>query len=371
MKILICGSFLENSGYSHGVISIAEALDSVGATVALRDIPMGPKKGEMPENVSEWLKRDLNDVDVLLNYNLPSEWGYTDKCLNIGMYHYETNCHAFTGWGQNLTLQDKIIVSCRSDYDAVIDSFGPNFKDKTYIVRLPVNPNKIKEVEPLDFSVPKNCCKFFSIGESVKRKNFTALIAAYFSEFTSSDNVLLIIKTSHPSGNPNDAKAHIKNITDELKRCMRKCEKEMYPPIALVNQFLPEDQLAALYCTGDVFCSSSYWESACLPFQRALSMGKPCIVPGSSAFLDNQYDEDLLVNTNRSPVINNDNVPSNLYSSLEQWYAISVEDMSRKMRNIYENLDYYKSLKEERQNYAAEIFSPEKIGQELLEVIQC
>lgn len=372
MKVAYVAPFRDGTGYSHSAIEHILALDSVGIEVVPRSIKMTQTKGEVPDRILELEEGNLDNVDVLVQHNLPSEFSYKGGVKNVGIFAYETTHFKNSNWPQHLELMDQVIVSSAQQVDATKSSCN-DMGNRVKLLPHPVNHQKFMETyDPMDFGVPENCVKFYTISELGRRKNLPALLTAYYTAFSSLDNVLLVVKTHAPGRNSEYALKYVKEICDDLKRAMNKFKNpEQYPKIAIITEYLSDYQINCLHNSCDVFCSASHGEAICLPVVDALGFCHPTIAPKHSAFLDYVYDQDLLVESIEYPVSAVDSGIPGIYTADETWWNVGVRDFANKMRLVYENIEDFQSYEKcyERFGFMAENFSRTVVGKKFEEYL--
>jgi glycosyltransferase involved in cell wall biosynthesis len=339
-KVVYIGPYRDGTGYSKSAIDHILALDAAGVAVVPRSVKMTPTSGSVPARITELEDNDLNNVDTVIQHNLPSEFMYKGDIQNVGIFAYETNSFPNCLWKDHLALMDKIVVSCAYQ-KAAVDRTSEKLANRTHVLMHPVDNTKFSQKhEVMNFDVPLNTLKFYTISEFSRRKNLVAMIIAYYATFSIFDNVLLIIKSHLPNRKAEEAKTFIKNISDDLKRTMGKFkDQDYYPRIALITDYLPEKHINSLHKTGDVFVTSSHGEAICLPMLDAIGFGKPVIAPYYSSFVDYCVDDDLLVDVKETVTFGVDNAPAGLYTSDEKWGNVSIPDLADKMKYAYENMD--------------------------------
>lgn len=113
--------------------------------------------------------------------------------------------------------------------------------------------------------------RFLFVGGAVVRKGIDVLLQAYCAEFSPDDDVCLVIK---------DSPTNVFYADDSMRRQIRELanDPEM-PEIILIDEHLPDRDLAALYRT----CSVGVWpyraEGFLVPALESLACGTPTIVP--------------------------------------------------------------------------------------------
>ncbi|MGN7176013.1 glycosyltransferase [Cytobacillus sp. SAFR-174] len=179
---------------------------------------------------------------------------------------------------------------------------------------------------------------FVSIFDFQHRKNPETLLKAYWSEFTSRDNVLLIIKTYGRS------RKNILNAISKYKRNLGFTNGTA--PIHVLTGILPEEQIKGLYTLGNAFILPTRGEGVGLPYMEALSSGTPVIATGWGGQMDflneqNSFLIDYKLEDPRKSMYS-DNAISKRYHHLfgqggQLWAEADLEDTKRKMRLAYEN----------------------------------
>lgn len=358
MKIAYLGNFNELSGYSNAARETILALDEVGIDVVPRYIKMTSSQKFYNKRIDELSKKDLNNVDAVIQHNLPSEFAYKSGILNIGLYAWETNGFPNSNWSQHIKMMDMIIVPSK-----FVASVTQN--KNTYVIPHPLNTEKFSQpTTECGFSSNKNTLKFYTIGEYNKRKNIQNLLIAYFSTFDSVDNVLLVLKLNGDIGK-------IKEMINDIKFGLKRFSNpDRYPKVVLIHNFLTEQQIDSVHEHCDVFVSTSYGEGFCLPAAEAMGWGNMLLVPNSTAFTDFGYpfEHNMFVNVHETKCFGSvDSLPY-LYTSDETWWSTDIVDLSSKMRYIYDTrID--KENKEERKTFVKNNLSRHRVGNAIKELI--
>ncbi len=376
MKVCYVSCYRDGTGYAKSAIEQILALDSVGVDVVPRSCKMTNTDGEVPDRISELEKKDLDNVDTVIQYNLPSEFAYKGGVRNIGTFAYETSGFPNTRWRDHLELMDGVFVLCNHQKEVILNHCGDYLFNKTRVIPHPVDTDKFtKFYDIMDFGIPKNTVKFYTVSEFSRRKNIPALLAAYYSEFSSDDNVILIIKAHDSNRNFGRGRSIAKSIIDDLKSSLNRfADPSRYPPVILLSQYMTDSQINSLHKSADVFVSASHGEAWCLPAVDALGFGNYVVAPNHSAFKDYIEHEihGFLVDGVRSTVIGvNDSVPG-LYTASEQWFNINVSSLSYIMRNAYNDIAKINDPEEKTQRfqYIRDKYSYNRTGNEIKKIIE-
>lgn len=370
MKVLFIAPYADGTGYSHAAIEYILSLDTVGVDVVSRPVKMTPTSGFVPDRIKKLEQKDLNNVDTVIQHNLPDQFIYQGGIQNIGLFDYETNSLPDNFWKDHLELMDKIVVP--SDFQKnALDLVDKNLGAKTHVVPHAVDVDKFnKQYDQIDFKLPTNTLKFYTISEYNKRKNLLTLLLSYFSIFNSDDNVVLIIKTTGD-------REQFKNVVEEVKRgCRRFKNHDRYPNVILINDYLTEDEMCSLHISSDIFVSSSRGEAFCLPAVDAMGFGNHIIVPYHTAFAD--YIDILpsisstAIRSSLTPSFGSLDAPYGLYMAEELWYHVDIAHLAKIMHDKY--LENYKEKdsadnKLKRSQAIVDIFNRTAIGTLLREAI--
>jgi glycosyltransferase involved in cell wall biosynthesis len=178
---------------------------------------------------------------------------------------------------------------------------------------------------------------FYSIGTWLERKGWAPLVRAYTQAFRASDPVLLVLKTT-PCDLERKAfasalrrRARGAAVAPQLARMRR--WRWRPPPIALVTDALPEDEVQALHERGDCYVSLCRAEGWGLGAFEAGWLGKPVIMTGwggQTAFL--RPETSFLVDWRLAPVRPAVSDPS--YTPAQNWAEPDLASAVAAMRAV-------------------------------------
>ncbi len=117
----------------------------------------------------------------------------------------------------------------------------------------------------------------FNLGD--KRKNHLDLLTAFLLAFRDRDDATLVIKLA-----TNPAREH--HEINILRHMYRGLGIEHRCRIAVITDFLTDDQMAELMRATTFYVNTSRAEGACLPLQQSLAAGRPSIAPDHTAMAD-------------------------------------------------------------------------------------
>lgn len=182
-----------------------------------------------------------------------------------------------------------------------------------------------RRLKPVDVGSPKDvdtfkflCNKGFRNLED--RGGIQYAIKAYFEEFSSQDNVELIVKLNPAYGLPD-----LNRLTEQLKP-----SKENLPKITFdITNYKYED-LVKLYTSADVFVSPTRAESFNIPCIEAMACGLPVITTnfgGQTDFCDDQTG--WVIGGELKPV-----EWEIMYEEV-QWLTPDINELKQAMREAY------------------------------------
>jgi glycosyltransferase involved in cell wall biosynthesis len=119
---------------------------------------------------------------------------------------------------------------------------------------------------------------FLFVGGAVERKGIDILVRAYCEAFTADDHVCLVIK-----GDTSNAIYRERSLNEIIRQT---ASKPGTPKLILIDEVLPETDLAALYRTADVAVFPYRAEGFALPILEAMASGTPAVVPELGACRD-------------------------------------------------------------------------------------
>jgi glycosyltransferase involved in cell wall biosynthesis len=225
---------------------------------------------------------------------------------------------------------DEVWVTSDFSKDAFVKS---GVQVPVYTIGEVVDPNYFHpEIAPFN-NPPKEKFRFLSNFAWGKRKGVDVLFEAFRKEFNEDEDVCLMLKVL-----PSYA-GH--NIKDELKLVY---ERKGSAPVYLYDLELKKWELGRLYNSAHAFVWPSRGEGYGLPALEAIACGLPVIASNHSAHLEFLTDKGvpkpgvLLLNGKVEPYDKGDSI----YYPGFNWFNPSVEDLRKKMREVYNNYSVYR-----------------------------
>jgi len=317
--------------------------------------------------------RDVQNIDIVAQHTTPNETERKGGVFNVNIFCWETD-RIPEEWVVQLNQMDLIVVSCDENVKACRRSGVTVPIEKVHFA---CDINKYN-LDVVPFKLPQNLnnrFKFLSVCQYSKKKGVDALLKAYFSEFTSKDNVLLILKTYiTPNDGPKE-KERIHSILNAMKTILRLND---YPPIQLIHEVMSDEQITKLYKTADCYVLPSRGEGWSIPHFDALGFGLPAIATnwaGPTEFINPSCG--WLIPYNMSPVCDMMHPFPYLYTAKDNWAEPHVCALKDAMRSAFEEWSADKGFSGET-NWSKRVqasrdrvldFSYDKIGSQLRDTI--
>jgi len=252
LKVAVISVYRDGTGYSKAAENMIECLDSVGITVVPIWVTLCGNILETSKKINELEKNNLEDIDLIIQINLPSNFVKIKDIPCIGLFFWETSHFTSSNWQYSCDLMDEIWVPTKEQKQSCLDS-----KVKTLVreIDFPQSSEPYeKNYEDIDFKEYNNRYKFYSIREISHRKNMGGLINTYYSNFSIYDNVLLVIK-----GYVNDMvpKQSADYFSDMVKNIKREMKLPHSPPVLLIYDMISNKNMCRIHSTCDCLVSSS------------------------------------------------------------------------------------------------------------------
>lgn len=324
MQIVWKGSVYDHSGYSRATREYLQALHSKGIDVKLDLINNGYQL-ELPVDQSNLFRQLMdkpNDYgnQVYILHQTPDYWRRMPG-LTIGFTYWETS-KIPDDWISKCNEMDAIFVS--SEYNVqIMRQAGlnvPVFKIRPCIS--PQTLNSFSSQVPLYLhQLPS--FRFLSIFSWIERKGYDILLKAYFEEFSSNEDVVLIIKTG----------AHNNQKIEELVAVESRKYKDpgrYYIDLSIRNEF----EMEGLYNHCSAFVLPSRGEGIGYPMLEAGKRGLPVIATAWGGHLDFLNEKNsYLIPYHFVPVMPQSHYHG--YRGDQLWAEASIEHLKQRMRNIY------------------------------------
>jgi len=247
-----------------------------------------------------------------------------------------------------------------------------------YVIPLGVDIKRYTpERKEYNFGQPLNNFVFLSVFKWGYRKGYDILLKAFLEEFSSQDNVsLLIVSRAEHSNAPDQI---VKDFSD-IRQSVQKPD-DLLPHVALCEDKIPEKDMPRVYGACDAFVLISRGEGFGLPFCEAGASGLPVIASncsGHSDFLNKNnsflVDPDLYTKASINGAMSKLAKLCHFYEDQQfpDFGEKGIEKTKKHMRYVFENYDNALSkaelLKEDIENQYTWDHAVEKAYQRILEL---
>ena len=189
-----------------------------------------------------------------------------------------------------------------------------------------------------EFVLSKAIFKFYSIFQWNKRKGYDQLLRGYFEEFSSKDNVILILKVN-PIKHGGHGLSRIKSDIIRAKNSVKK-KYDDFPKIFVCTDNLSRAAINGIHTACDAFVLPHKGEGWGMPIHDAIMHGNHVIVTrfgGITEYLNNENS--FIIDHDVRPVKKMDWNP--WYGSYQNWAYPRTFSLRKNMRSLYEGRDKF------------------------------
>ncbi len=294
--------------------------------------------GKAGHNMAEAFKKTDNIMHVILParqapvadidfFVKPPPWNIGRAKRKIAHFYWEATPLPIA-WSSVINSVTEIWAPCPLVANCCKEA---GFRGRLEIVPTPAISPGYLDIPSLNIpGINSNSFIFYSIFQWHNRKGWKELLAAYFEEFTSNDNVSLIIKT-----NPIN---HLLQgqISEDIKSFKLSISNQDTAPLALLQNIISEEELFALHKTGHCYVAPHHGEGWGMPIHDAIMAGKQIIATkfgGVTEFLDD--NSFYPIPFSMVPVRGMD--WNAAYCESQKWAQPDISELRRIMRDVYEN----------------------------------
>ena len=339
MKVLYIGCYRDGTGWANAAIDYILSLDAADIEVVPRFVKLNDNNVQIPKRIDELERNNDKNCDIVIQHILPHQLDYRGEFdKNISLYVAETDSCKNSAWPDRISLMDEAWVPNKH----LATDFLTNSKiaSKHYVIPHACDVSKYqKNYQHLDIPFLKNKFVFYYIGEITRRKNIGALLKAFHLEFDVNEDVGILIKGHMPGQTANQTESHLREMSNKVKEGLKiHRDSSSYHKEVFVCDYLTDEQILDIHNTCDCFVSSSFGEAWGIPIFDAMAMGKTpicCNNGGPSDFLADGGG--LLADCRKEPCFGVFDSFNDLYTGKENWYAVDINDMRSKMREIFED----------------------------------
>lgn len=221
---------------------------------------------------------------------------------------------------------------------------------------------------------PANCRKielgtgrtfnFFAIFEWIHRKGWDVMFESYFREFSSDDDVCLIVRTYLAGGNEEKTR---RRVNRELEKIAVKVGKKasQLPSVKILDSTIASSDLPSFYHSVDCVLSPSRGEGWGRPQEEAMLMGVPVISTGWGGNMEFMTPETTyLIDFKMGPVRGVEPVYWDYTDS--RWAEPDGEHLSQVMRHVYESPDDRVAVGQRARQHILTNFGRDKVVNQLV-----
>jgi hypothetical protein len=306
-------------------------------------------------------KRECGDADIDLTYTLPRNFPHRfnrNSKLKLAIYNYETSILPQV-WSDKIKHIDYALPSSRFSKEVFVNSGWP--EEKCIVIPHGVNLKDFQDKSKVNNLKTRKKFKFLNVSIPHYRKNIDVLVDAYYSAFTDSDDVCLLLKVKLE-------KPKYKFECDVIKQILKAQKKhkgKRLPQVEVVQH--KYDSMVPLYNTCHSLVSASSAEGFGLPLLEALAAGMVVIAPNCTGQLD-------FLNRRNSLLVDVKEIKAT--AKYQYWrpspgaktFLPEVESLAENMKNTYEN---HKKLKKKFKTEAkktVEKFTWENAAKQILDI---
>lgn len=368
-KILYISNWKESSGWSTAARNYLLALHRAGANVVARNFNVLGNRAQLSQELLDIEAKSGYGADIVVQHVLPHFFVKHGGVKNVGFLAIETNSIKYSGWVNRInSCLDELYV-----FNSASVLIAKNSGVTIPVKYIPHTFDMVQyqgQFEPLKLPVLDNNFIFYCIQEFSRRKNLSAIIKAFNSEFRRNEPVSLLIKTHLPGSTNEHSQKFITNLITEIKKGLRIYPNDNnYHNEIIVTDHLSDQDILRLHASCDCFVLTSYGEAFAQTAFEAMAMGNAVVSNRIYGVTDYLKDENsYLVNNFETPCFGAIDTLNNLYTGHDTWNEVDILDLRKQMRKAYENETLRDKKIQEGINTSYE-FDYQVIGQNLKEML--
>ena len=302
-----------NIGYGKATVNMLEVFRKTGHTV---NVILPGRQGP------------IADVDFFLR---PPPWVSKTSKRKIAYFYWEA-IPLPTPWAAVINSVDEIWAPCPLVAECCKLA---GFRGPIHIVPTPAMPVDITSVPMLEMDdLPKDSFIFYSISQWHNRKGWNELLSAYFDEFSSDDNVTLIIKTSPI----NSSLQHM--IIDDIRVIKDKFKHKQTARLVVIPNIISEREVLSIHRSGHCYVAPHHGEGWGMPIHDAIMFRKQIIATKFGGVIE-FLDDECFYPVPFDMVSVSGMGWNGAYEATQKWAQPDVVALKLIMRNVYSNYRQY------------------------------
>jgi len=364
-NILYIGPYKENTGLGRTARRYVDALGyNLDINLSIRPIYFSAHLDYGNESGKDYVEFEDNSsqaYDMVIQHGYPNCFEYhADFGENICIPEINTYNIGHTGWTERLNMMDTVIVPSEWTHKSIVDA---GCESKIKRIPEPFNLEHFnKTYEPI-YELDEEAFVFYYIASHKDKNNINALVAAFFLEFQSHDNVNLVIKTHKEGFTDSETERIVIYDIEQLEKCLRIDYDSVVKPHILVGQY-QQEYIMRLHYQADCFVNVSRCENFGASSIESMLFNNLTIVnkgSGPNTYID--HKNGFEINSFLSHVYSKDFYVPYEYTIYEQWREPYLDSIRKQMRLAYETTELEKDTK--IQNFDRNIFTEENFLKEL------
>lgn len=392
-KILYIAPIRDFSGYATAARGYINALHKAGGNLVVRPVRYDQTDPGSAYKITdierELLRRDLNDVNVVIQHLTPNEMRPTSDKVNIAVVAWETT-RIPAYWVNKLNQFHAVITFCDASIKAFRDC-GVTVPVHKVPHTFDIPTYNLKDTKAIRVTSESNFLEdrfvFYNISQFSTKKGIDLLLRSYYGTFHNmGEQVALILKTYVSMGARDQEQKQLEQYVAQVKAGMRLIGGG-YPPVIVITDILSEKQIKKLHATGDCYVCSSRGEGWCIPAFEALTYGNKLVTPlwggmgefaqnpraGKIASEDNAGDIALVsamrsnvypVEYSMQPLVGQTHADPELYTAADLIAECSVSSLMASMKQAFDNREVSSPAPDMME------FDHSVVGPKMLQIIQ-
>lgn len=286
LEVIYNGNLTCYTGFAKLNRNIVFGLSNMGVKVKIEDESISKDvNGATFDLISDLKNTDVSpSAPKIYGVTVPLNMAHSGKKILYTMMETSKNIHP--DYRGKLNMVDEIWVPTEFNRKLFKQS---GVHPPIYVMPLGVDVDRyVPDLDPLPLKKNLNGFVFLSVFRWQFRKGFDVLLKAYLEEFSSRDDVSLLIVSKAYSSEGGDGK--IVGDFNDIKAGINKKEADM-PHVSLYSKAIGEKDMPRLYNSADAYVCISRGEGWGLPFAESGACELPVIASnctGQTDFLNEE-----------------------------------------------------------------------------------